>query len=263
MRDIRKILTSLRHHLPCPSDPSLAVARRLTRKGLQTQLDWTDWLAAEHAQLDQYEQQDMFGAPIAPPPGAAIFHWVWIYKIKEEENSRKKARAVCDGSTRGGQAQVLGQTYAPTPDMTDLRLFFALAALENKLVYGADVSNAFAEAAAPEQVYFMRIDVQFCNWWASKGRPPIPTGHVLPIHKNLQGHPEAPCQWSCHIDAILQAFTFVPTVHAPCIYRALNDNEDVLFLRQVDDFAIATNHEALYYRICDSLDAQRLVPMKR
>ena len=38
-----------------------------------------------------------------------------------------------------------------------LRLF-ALAALENKLVYGADVSNAFAEADAPAQVYYMRVD---------------------------------------------------------------------------------------------------------
>ncbi len=62
-------------------------------------------------------------------PGAAIFHWVLIYKVKDEDNYRKKARAVCDGSTRGGQAQIYGSTYAPTPDMTDLRLFFGLAAL--------------------------------------------------------------------------------------------------------------------------------------
>jgi hypothetical protein len=37
----------------------------------------------------------MFGTPCAPPPQAAIFHWVWIYKIKPEDNNRKKARAVC------------------------------------------------------------------------------------------------------------------------------------------------------------------------
>jgi hypothetical protein len=24
----------------------------------------------------------MFGTPCPPPPGAAIFHWVWIYKVK-------------------------------------------------------------------------------------------------------------------------------------------------------------------------------------
>ena len=91
-------------------------------------------------------------------------------------NYREKARAVCDGSTRGGQSQIHGPTYAPTtPDITDdLRLFFAFGALENKLIYGADVSNAFAEAgAAPVQQYFMRAGVQFRDWWASKGRSPF------------------------------------------------------------------------------------------
>ena len=162
LRDIRKIQQSLH------TDFSVPQASRLTRKGLQTQPDWLEWLAAEFHQLDQYAQQDMFGDPCPPPLDASIFHWVWIYKIKEEEQNRKKARAVCDGSTRGGQAQVHGPTYAPTPDMTDMRLFFALAALENKLVFGADVSNAFAEATAPEQVYCMRVDTQYREWWASK-----------------------------------------------------------------------------------------------
>jgi hypothetical protein len=205
----------------------------------------------------------MFGTPCLPPPHAAIFHWVWIYKIKTEDNDRKKARAVCDGSTRGGQATIAGHTYAPTPDMTDLRLFFALSALENKLVFGADVSNAFAEADAPAQVYYMRVDTQFSTWHQSQGHPPIPSGFVIPINKNLQGHPEAPRQWSRHIDRILQSYSFRPTVHAPCLYRALIDTEHVLFLRQVDDFAIATNHEDLYTRICNDLDSKLLVPMKR
>ena len=189
--------------------------------------------------IDQYDKQDMFGSPVAPPPGAAIFHWVWIYKVKDEDNYRKKARAVCDGSTRGGQAQIHGPTYAPTPDMTDLRLFFALATLENKLIYGADVSNAFAEAAAPVQQYFMRVDVQFRDWWASKGRSPIPADFVIPILKNLQGHPEAPRQWSRHIDNILQTYQFIPTVHdAPCIYCATINKANVLFLCQVDDLPL-------------------------
>jgi hypothetical protein len=201
---------------------------------LKKQPDWSEWQSSEFLQLDNYESQGMFGTPCAPLPGHALFHWVWLYKIKEKENDLKKARAVCDGSTRGGQAQVQGQTYAPTPDMTDLRLFFALAALEGKLVFGADVSNAFAEADAPAQSYSMRVDVQFREWWANKGRPPIPAGYVVPILKNLQGHPEAPRQWSKHIDAILHEFNFVPTRHTPCIYRATIEGEDVLFLHQVN-----------------------------
>jgi hypothetical protein len=149
LRDIRQVLHSLRE----PDDTTPVVANRLTRKGLQHQSDWPEWQSSEFLQLDQYDAQVMFGKPCPPTPERALFHWVWLYKIKTQENNLKKARAVCDGSTRGGQAQVKGQTYAPTPDMSDLRLFFALAALENKLVFGADVSNAFAEANAPEQAY--------------------------------------------------------------------------------------------------------------
>jgi hypothetical protein len=90
----------------------------------------------------------------------------------------------------------------------------------------------------------------------------IPPDFVIPILKNLQGHPEAPPQWSKHIDTILHEFSFVATVHAPGIYRATINGEDGLFLRQVDDFAIATNNPALYNRICNSLDSKLLVPMK-
>ena len=258
IRGHNKILRDT-HALP----PCTPVAHRLTRRGLKTQPGWCDWLASEAEQLDSYATQGMFGTPCAPPLHAAIFHWVWIYKIKTEDNNRKKARAVCDGSTRGGQAMIAGHTYAPTPDMTDLRLFFALSALENKLVFGADVSNAFAEAAAPEQEYFMRVDTPFTDWWLAKGNPTIPPGYVIPILKNLQGHPEAPRQWSKHIDTILRQHGFRPTVHAPCLYRAKIGNENVIFLRQVDDFAIATNQESLYTNICDQLDSHLLVPMKR
>ena len=133
----------------------------------------------------------MFGLPCIPPPGAAIFHWVWTYKIKEEDNHYKKACAVCDGSTRGGHAQIIVQTYAPTPHMTNLRLFFALAALENKLVFGADVSNTFAEAHAPAQVYFMQIDVQFVNGGPEKVNFPFLKDMLFlfsKIYKDIQKH---------------------------------------------------------------------------
>ena len=90
-----------------------------------------------------------------PPPGAAIFNWVWTYKIKEDKN-HKKAQDVCDGSTCGGHAWIIGQTYAPTHNMTNLRLFFALAAIENMLVISADDSNVFAEAHAPAHVFLCK-----------------------------------------------------------------------------------------------------------
>ena len=268
LRDVRRVVDSLRPTAcsavselpgtsPKPSPP------KLTRRFLKTQPDWDEWRKAEWTQHDQYDAQGMYGTPCSPPPGAAIFNWVWVYKVKEHEGNRKKARAVCDGSTRGGQVRILGHTYAATPDLTDFRMFVALCALEGKTIFGADVSNAFAEAPASAQRYYMKVDDQFRDWWAARGRPVIPHGHVIPVLKNLQGHPEAPRQWHLHIHRILQQHGFRPTTHAPCLYRARHDDEDILFLRQVDDFAVGATERRVYDLVCDELDRCLLEPMKR
>ena len=46
--------------------------------------------------------------------------------------------------------QILSETYANCVNQTSARLFYAVAAAENHLVFGADVSNAFAEAPPPK-----------------------------------------------------------------------------------------------------------------
>jgi hypothetical protein len=120
------------------------------------------------------------------------------------EDNKKKAHAVCDGSTRGGAAHISSHTFAPTPDMIDVCLQVTLAAQCGLTLYHADVSNAFAKAAYPKQMYYRCIDAPFCEWWNSH----FPThkllsGQAIPILKNLQGHPKAPRQWSVHIHKIL------------------------------------------------------------
>jgi hypothetical protein len=78
----------------------------------------------------------MFGNLVAATNGNAIFHLVWTYVIKALDG-RKKARCVCDGSTCLGLVQVLDETYANCVNQTSSRLFYAVAAAENLLVFGA------------------------------------------------------------------------------------------------------------------------------
>jgi hypothetical protein len=106
----------------------------------------------------------MFGDPMAAKDDDAIFHLVWTYVIKALDG-RKKARCVCDGSTRSGSVQVLNKTYANCVDRTSSQLFYAVAAAENLLVFGADVSNAFAEAPPPKQGFYICPDKAFNEWW--------------------------------------------------------------------------------------------------
>jgi hypothetical protein len=123
---------------------------RLTRGKLLKQPDWDEWQASEYLQLDQYDAQGMFGPPVTMDEDMSVFHSVWTYAIKALD-LRKKARWACDGSPRSGQARILDETYANCVDQTSSRLFYAISAAENLLIYRADVSNAFAEAPPPKQ----------------------------------------------------------------------------------------------------------------
>jgi hypothetical protein len=55
----------------------------------------------------------------------------------------------------------------------------------------------------------------------------------------MQGHPESPRLWEKNADKILQDIGLTPTIHKPCLYSGIINGQRVLFMRQVDDFAIA------------------------
>jgi len=236
---------------------------KLTRGKLLRQDDWPDWQGSEYLQLDQYDSQGMFGEPVEVDDEAAIFHLVWTYGVKALDH-RKKARCVCDGSSRSGSVQILDETYANCVDQTSSRLFYAVAAAENMLIFGSDVSNAFAEAPPPKQGFYVRPDRAFHEWWVNhKKRPPLPPGHVIPILSAMQGHPESPRLWEKHADDILQGLGLKPTVHEPCLYSGLIAGQRVIFKRQVDDFAIAAPDERTANILLDMIDDQLSIPLKR
>ena len=238
-------------------------AMRLTRGKLLKQPDWNDWQAAEFLQLDQYDSQGMFGQPIPRSKEMAVFHSVWTYAIKALD-SRKKARWACDGSPRAGQAQILDETYANCIDQTSSRLFYAIAAAENMLIFGADVSNAFAEAPPPKQGFYIHPDRAFKEWWVlHKQRPPIEEHEVIPILSAMQGHPESPRLWEKHIDGILRKCGLTPTVHEPCLYSGSIEGKRILFKRQVDDFAVAAPDSRTAAILLDMIDDCLSIPMKR
>jgi len=236
---------------------------KLTRGKLINLPDWGQWLESEYLQLDQYDAQGMFGLPTAVESDAAVFRMVWTYAIKAVDG-RYKARCTCDGSPRSGQARILDETYANCVDQTGGRIFYSISAAENLLIFGADVSNAFAEAPPPKQGFYIIPDKTFLDWWINhKKRPPIPHGHVIPVLSAMQGHPESPRLWEKHADTILRELGLTPTVHEPCLYTGIIQGQRVLFLRQVDDFAIATSDPKTADILLDMLDERLTIPIKR
>ena len=110
--------------------------------------------------MDQYETQGMFGTPTIVEDGAAVFRLVWTYNIKELDN-RKKARCACDGSSESGVVRILYYTNANCIDKKGSRIFYDIAAVENLLIFGADVTNAFGDALLPKQGFFIHTDWVF------------------------------------------------------------------------------------------------------
>jgi hypothetical protein len=187
-----------------------------------------------------------------------------LYSIKTHENNRKKVRGVCEGSTRGGKTMIHGATYAPTPQQIDFRLQIALDVTLGMYLWHADVTNAFAEAERPEQMYYMHCDRVFRDWWAERNpTTPLPPGAVVHVLKNLQGRPEGPRLWSVRSHGVLIALEFKNTTHAHCLYYGTFNTEFAIFLRMVDDFSIACKLEETYTKLCDLLDLNWQVPMSR
>ncbi len=159
---------------------------------------------------------------------------------------------------------MLDETYANCYDQTSERLFYAIAAAENMLIFGADVSNAFAEAPPPKQGFYVQPDRAFNEWWVKhKQRPPIPPGHGIPILSAMQGHPELPRLWEKHADAILRELGLTPTVHEPCLYSGKINGKRVIFKRQVDNFAIAAPGKQTADILLDMIEDKVKIPLKR
>ena len=79
----------------------------------------------------------------------------------------------------------------------------------------------------------------------------------------MQGHPEAGKLWDKHIKKILSKCEFEFSPHEPCLYKGNISGNDIILLRQVDDFAIACDNEDTYTCFCDDLDKHLRKPLKR
>ena len=204
----------------------------------------------------------MFGQPCLVTKKEAVFHLIWTYVVKELDG-RKKARCTCNGSTRAGQVRSLDHTFANSIEQTGSRIFNAIAAAENLLVFGADVSNAFGETPPPKQGFFIMPDKPFRNWYLARYGKAIPDGWVVPVLVTILGHPESPRLWEKHCDKLLCSLDFIPTTHEQCLYSGYIKTERVYFKRQVDDFAIACSNKSIATIIYDAIDNKLQIPINR
>ena len=79
----------------------------------------------------------------------------------------------------------------------------------------------------------------------------------------MKGHPEAPRAWATKIDQILQQhLNLKPTTHEPCLYHGTHKGKEILFLRQVDDFAVAAESSEIATDVITTLDKYMTIKIK-
>jgi hypothetical protein len=202
----------------------------------------------------------MFSEPMEAPQNANIHHMLWRYLVKM--CGTRKARMVCDGSPRQGTI-TLGHTFANSLDAPSERLFWAVVAKMGLTAYGADCSNAFAEAPPPKHPLYMRIDEAYHDWWVNHlGKPPIPPNKtVVRVQNAIQGHPESPRLWEKMIDGTLRDIGLQPTKHEPCLYKGAYKGKYTMFMRQVDDFAIATDSNETANALINDINKHLRLPI--
>ncbi len=65
------------------------------------------------------------------------------------------------------------------------------------------------------------------------------------------------------MDAILRKSGLVPTIHEPCLYSGRINGKQVIFKRQVDDFAVAAPDEHTANILLDMIDDKSTIPMEQ
>jgi len=270
--DVMSELQGFPLHIQAHAAKTIKQQRKLTRRLIQKRDDFESWVASEQKQLEQYHLQRTFEPPEPRPQDANLLSLIWVYVLKDDGTT--KARCVCNGSKNMRGSVTLAETYAASLEQNGSRIFWAATAMNGFISIGADASNAFAEAPAPKAPLYVRVDDQYRDWYRKKfpDKPEIPPGHVVRVHKALQGHPESPRLWARLIDKIIRQLDLKPCIHEPCLYYTKNyrgTGKTMLFLRQVDDFAISTEDRATardaieYINSKMSIDVKELVTIDR
>jgi hypothetical protein len=86
---------------------------------------------------------------------------------------------------------------------------------------------------------------------------------MIPILSAMQGHPESPRLWEKHADAILQELGLTPRTHEPCLYSGIIDGKRIIFMQQVENFAIAAPDARTANILLDMLDGKLSIPLKQ
>ena len=214
-----------------------------TRKRLMKLSNWEEWRAADDKQLDQHYNAGTIGKAVPrpekdPEKPSQVFRLHWARLVKS--SGVRKSRACLDGSKRAAPwLRMMVQTYSSCVELPCLRAFIAICVSRGYYICFGDVENAYQQSPPPTIDCFLEIDDTVADWYQRKfGEVLDRLKQVIPLHRALQGHPEAGVLWERMItDILINKMGFRNTAHEKNLYTGLIDGQEVIVCRQVDDFA--------------------------
>nr|GEZ36669.1 retrovirus-related Pol polyprotein from transposon TNT 1-94 [Tanacetum cinerariifolium] len=165
----------------------------------------------------------------------ALTQSCWIEAMQEELNEferlENKARLVARGY-RQEEGIDFEKSFAPVARLEAIRIFLAIVAHKNMVVYQMDMKAAFLNGNLREEVYVSQPDgfVDQDN-----------SNHVYRLNKALYGLKQAPRVWYYMLSSFLISQDFSKGSVDPTLFIRRNDNNLLLVQIYVDDIIFAAS----------------------
>ena len=190
----------------------------------------------KYKRLDTPCAKGIFGKLIPAPTDAAIFHWIRLYVTKTMNDNWKAAQAICDNSTTGDKT--------------------IMAVLHSFLVLQAGDTDTFTKTDLPKHTHSIQVNKTVQHWWNTCfPHNPLHPDAVIPICRNLQGHPKASQPWRTHLDKILHTnLNLHSPIHTPCLSCEHISGKLLSAVQKIDGFDFPCMGTKIYDSICDTMD---------
>nr|GEX49874.1 hypothetical protein [Tanacetum cinerariifolium] len=190
-------------------------------------------IEAMQEELNEFERLEVWEL-VPRPYKVMVITLKWIYKVRLDELGgilKNKARLVARGY-RQEEGIDFEKSFAPVARLEAIRIFLAIVAHKNMVVYQMDMKAAFLNGNLREEVYVSQPDgfVDQDN-----------SNHVYRLNKALYGLKQAPRAWYNMLSSFLISQYFSKGSVDPTLFIRRNGNNLLLVQIYVDDIIFAAS----------------------
>ena len=196
------------------------------------------WEEAMKEEMKSLVENETFTLEVLPEGKEAV-GGRWVYTTKEGQGGSKtfKARFVAKGYSQSPGIDYK-ETFAPTANMTSMRVLMQLAAQYDLTLHQMDVKAAFLNAPIDCNVYMDQPE-------GFEVRHQDGQKLVYKLNKSLYGLKQSGRNWNLMLHKHLTENSFVQNHSDHCVYSKQSQSGIVVVVVWVDDFIIAGSSKNL------------------